>query len=296
MHKAEVLARLRGDQQATIQAAERFDLVGEIIALAIRLRGIALRKIGERRRRGHHREAARVGAAAPQFGPVTIRNRDVRAIDWTPTLERRHPHQRVRLPLFEMHREIGDECRRRDVHRFRRAQQHGAEASAFQFDDVQSRPLQRNSHHLEGIGAVGLRHRELPGAVSILTAEHRLRPLRFRHPVKPRENVAGLGRRDAPKRRLDASQKRTIGIAAELQLSSRDLRLEISHCDRQHRIRLLNNSEARGKLGERRELAGLDGHRKARRVRQFAPGAIDQLRRDLDFVLRRFFERTVERK
>ncbi len=198
MHKAEVLARLRGDEQAAIQSAERFDLVGEIVALVIGLRRIALRKIGKRRRCGNHREAARVGAPSPQFGSMTIRNRDVRAIDRMSALECRHPDERVCLSLFEMNREVGDERRSRNIHRAGRAEQNGAEASALQLDDVQSRALERNSHHFESIGAVGLRHRELPGAGGILAAEHRLRALCLGHSVEPRKNVPGLRRRDAP--------------------------------------------------------------------------------------------------
>src|SRR5579862_8276589 len=258
MHETEVLSRARGNEQATIKTAERFNLAGEVVAAVISLRGIALRKIRKRRRSGNHREAPSVGTPRPQFGAVTIGHRDLRAADRTAALERRHPYQRVRLSLLEMNREISDQRRSWNIHRLRRAQQNRAEASALEFDDVQAGALERDAHHLECVGPVWLRHCELRRAFGILAAEYGRGALCFGYPVQPRKNVAGLRLRNAPQRRLDSSEQRTVSVTADLQLTAGDLCFEIPHRDRQHRIYFLDDSEPRGELCERRKLPRLD--------------------------------------
>src|SRR5208283_2533465 len=97
---------------------------------------------------------------------------------------------------------------------------------------------------------------------SVVAAEDRFCALRIGHAVEPRKDVARLGLRDAPKRRLDSSQQiahpRTRPACANLQLTPGDLGFQISDRDRQHWICHLDDSKTRRELGERRKLAGLD--------------------------------------
>src|SRR6266851_6873089 len=99
------------------QIADRFDLVRIVVTTMFGLGRIAAREIVEGGQLGNHSEAATVGNASPKFSAMTIRDRHASARHRMSSLERRHPNDRVRLSLLEMHREIGDQRRRRNIHR-----------------------------------------------------------------------------------------------------------------------------------------------------------------------------------
>ncbi len=200
------------------------------------------------------------------------------------------------MSLLEMDCEVGDQRRGRNVHPTRRAEQNTAELCALELYYVESGPLKRNSHHLECVGAVGFRHRELFRGTCGLTAEHGLRSLRFGYAVEPRKYVAGLWLRNAPERSLEASHQvaNARPRITEHQLLARDLSFEIAHRKRQHGIGPFDNPEARGKLGKRRKLAGRNSHWEPRRISKFAARVIGEFRWNLNPVLRRLPERPLE--
>ncbi len=78
------------------------------------------------------------------------------------TFELGHPYQRVGLTLpTEVHRKVRHQRSGRNVHRFLIAQQRGAQALLlFELDDIEAGAFQRDRHHLERIGTVGLGHLE----------------------------------------------------------------------------------------------------------------------------------------
>ena len=70
-------------------------------------------------------------------------------VDGFPPIQGRHPYQRGFAALFEMHRQVGDQDRRRHEHGFGRFQQLIAQDGAFNLDNIKTRLFQGDTHHLK---------------------------------------------------------------------------------------------------------------------------------------------------
>ena len=161
------------------------------------------------------------------------------------------------------------------------------EPRARQLDHVEAGAGERDPDDFHRLGAVRLGQAECDGRPRAIRArEHRLVALRGAHAAQPRQDVGDAARRDAEDPALHPLDP-VLRRARHVQHLRQDLGLEVAHRDGQRRIGIgLDDAEARGELGERREGLHLDGLREARGIDGLSARVVGQVRRHFEAQLR----------
>ena len=252
----------------------------------------------------------RVGPPLPERFSAAIGNAHFSTGDRLAAVERRHPHQRIVLAALEVHGQIGHQCRRAHVHRFWRRQQRRAEQSALDFDQMETRFLQRNADHLElgtaarrgqvaaGNTALVLEEREFAGIVRVVIVK---RFLALPDPVAL-GLLLELHQRPHRGDHLRIVSQALCGEAVRVfrrhgQVGNRQADLDVAQGHRQDTPFLeFENAERTGEFGQRWQRAGFYAQREARGIGQTAPGLVLEIRRQFDPEFGILRKRALERQ